>query len=601
MKFASAAIAAVFAESRMFFVRAQAPVGRYELLPAGDGVGDTPHVKIEDLESFSGNVYIEVSQEKLTSVELELYSAPEGDDKECTEGTLIADGVSVTSPVVVPNDSPYLEGKATSDGVVAAVGFSIADFRSKPLIYTEEGDGKGVAKLCARAALKSDFDYTQEGTEYVSYMDAELTVDIDTTGSFGDFTQTVQLLESSKVLQTETFENIVPVESFLCGDSGVNDGKPLVNKYKVGQDFQVCVRPTADYQKEYKVVGFKNVVCGNDVDLVDENGDATNDLTSISLDVEDSMDENGNAMGERAGAFKGVIVPSYFDDAVDGAIECSGQAVLEYEDPGKTCTYIIPTNEIVLPDHYHIKVGFCVRDAKNARVLYVDYVNGNPTTRFAGSEIFGYFENVGVGDNPPSLNFSGDWPVVEQFWDPSQKQKCLGIGDYLRNSKFMIKEDLENHPRFKYAIQVEKDFDETGSFRVCAYPRPNWERNQWDIYYPLYEAGFRAPEGGFQWQFDMGDPTRLHEELCKEVYISNCEEHPYSDRRLTTSFSTKSRGLQEGSLEEPGDSSFVTTIGLSSEVVDIDDSLTAPAFNVEFSKKLVAVAVTTMVVAMAAI
>ena len=93
-------------------------MGRYELLPAGDGVGDTPYAKIEDLELFSGNIYVEVSAEKLSSVELELYSAPEGDDKECTEGTRIADGVSVTQAVAVDDSSPYLEKKATSDGVV---------------------------------------------------------------------------------------------------------------------------------------------------------------------------------------------------------------------------------------------------------------------------------------------------------------------------------------------------------------------------------------------------------------------------------------------------------------------------------------------------
>ena len=130
---------------------------------------------------------------------------------------------------------------------------------------------------------------------------------------------------------------------------------------------------------------------------------------------------------------------------------------------------------------------------------------------------------------------------------------------------------------------------------ICAYTHR--VADHFDAYEALLQDDFK-PTGYY-----LGNDQ--YAELCKT--ISGPDECTvYTEplqgpgRRLNASFTAKSRGLQEGSLE-PGDSSFVTTIGLSSEGIDIDDSLTAPAFNVDFSKKLVAVAVITMVVAMAAI
>ena len=280
-----------------------------------------------------------------------------------------------------------------------------------------------------RVALMSDFDTTQDGSEVVSYVDAQLTVNIDDTGTFGTFQQGVELLSSTKVMQTETIQNNVPVEAFLCGTKDVNDGRPIVEKYKIGQDFKICVRPTSA-NPDYNVVGFRNVFCGIEADgsggieLVDESGDLTSDLSIVTLDVEESMDKDGNPMGGSAGAFKSVVTASYFDDAAD-SFQCTGEAVLEYVDPGQTCDlrveYPFQLND---SNDKYAQMAFCVKGSSSASIFIQKDGSNEYSVPGAG------YKNVGpIQPTDKYTEING----LLGMYDPDMVQRCLGPdGDFLR-------------------------------------------------------------------------------------------------------------------------------------------------------------------------
>ena len=54
--------------------------------------------------------------------------------------------------------------------------------------------------------------------------------------------------------------------------NAINNGKPVVDKYKIGEDFRFCVSPTNEYINEYNVTDFKIVTSGDYWQLVTESG-----------------------------------------------------------------------------------------------------------------------------------------------------------------------------------------------------------------------------------------------------------------------------------------------------------------------------------------
>ncbi|VEU37604.1 unnamed protein product [Pseudo-nitzschia multistriata] len=338
MNFSYAAIAALTAASRLRFVEATPfPIGRYELFADPDF-----SLQLDSLDpSLEGKFIVEGPQDKVVLNDdnekyfsFDLYTVPGGDDEPCDAGEIVA-GVSLWTSGV--NDEIYAALKQTSDGHFVIIHFSIPNVRTSEF-YTQTGQGTGVAKACIRAALLSETGTNQDDLEVVSYLDAQLTLNVDDTGAFlaGGFDQEVTLSSSTKLMQNEQLMNRIPVESFVCGTKGINGGSPIEEEFKIGQDFQICIRPT-DVDSDFKVVSFKDVFCGIAADgtggtkLVDDTGAPTSDLTIVTSDVEESMDTAGTPMGVLAAAFKSVVTPSYFSGAAD-SFRCKGEAILQHKD-----------------------------------------------------------------------------------------------------------------------------------------------------------------------------------------------------------------------------------------------------------------------------
>ena len=188
------------------------------------------------------------------------------------------------------------------------------------------GRGPHFLPTGARASIRMDIDGKQG--EYVSFVDSHMKVSVDLAGTFETFTQNVSIAATNAFMQETNITKSVDVESFLCGTDGINNGKPVSDRYKIGQDFKVCVRPTAAYTSKYSVVSFKNVICGYRK-LVTESGVSTDILTEVTVNLTGSTDAAGNATGTSAAAFTSVITSGYFDGGKD-VFTCGGEAVLNF-------------------------------------------------------------------------------------------------------------------------------------------------------------------------------------------------------------------------------------------------------------------------------
>merc|ERR1712007_248818 len=98
----------------------------------------------------------------------------------------------------------------------------------------------------------------------------------------------------------------VDVETFLCAP-----GSNASTSYKIGQDFSVCVRPTAKYVTEgYSVNGFANVTCENTGASRELVKNAVADvLTTVqsASGVSTYLDSNGTKVGIATAAFGSVV------------------------------------------------------------------------------------------------------------------------------------------------------------------------------------------------------------------------------------------------------------------------------------------------------
>jgi len=165
--------------------------------------------------------------------------------------------------------------------------------------------------LGVRTSIKMQID---GGSNYVSFVDSHLKVNVDLASDFKTFNQSVTIVATDAQTQEETIVKSVDVESFLCEKNGADTN---TTKYKIGQDFSVCVRPTAGYISDYNVAGFSNVTCGYRT-LV-SNGQV-GPLTEVAA---------GNSTQGNVASFTSVVISGYFDGG-QTSFTCSGTAVLSY-------------------------------------------------------------------------------------------------------------------------------------------------------------------------------------------------------------------------------------------------------------------------------
>lgn len=169
----------------------------------------------------------------------------------------------------------------------------------------------GTINLCVRTSIKMQID---GGSNYVSFVDSHLKVNVDLASDFKTFNQSVTIVATDAQTQEETIVKSVDVESFLCEKNGADTN---TTKYKIGQDFSVCVRPTAGYISDYNVAGFSNVTCGYRTLI--SNGQV-GPLTEVAA---------GNSTQGNVASFTSVVISGYFDGG-QTSFTCSGTAVLSY-------------------------------------------------------------------------------------------------------------------------------------------------------------------------------------------------------------------------------------------------------------------------------
>ena len=164
-------------------------------------------------------------------------------------------------------------------------------------------------------------------------------------------------------------------------------------------------------------------------------------------------------------------------------------------------------------------------------------------------------------------------------------------------TKLKYDDDPDVLKKFRVVVQAKTAFPVT----MCVYALKGSKPSHYEARYPFDQSGWTKTTSN-EYPEGVIFAGNQHYEYCKTLNIPS--ECTTVSRRLTASFSSGTRGLQEGSPEEPGIGSFVTNVGLSSEGRDSDIhyGLTAPAHNADFGKDfVVAVAAAMGAVAVAAI
>eukprot|EP00532_Pseudo-nitzschia_australis_P010066 CAMPEP_0168245410 /NCGR_PEP_ID=MMETSP0140_2-20121125/25150_1 /TAXON_ID=44445 /ORGANISM="Pseudo-nitzschia australis, Strain 10249 10 AB" /LENGTH=426 /DNA_ID=CAMNT_0008180999 /DNA_START=824 /DNA_END=2105 /DNA_ORIENTATION=+ len=349
MKFSSTTLLALSFNSGAWFALGKVPISRYEMLAAGDGTEASPYGEVLSLDPFNGKVFIEAHNQTFgvsgTPITIELFANVTA-NVSCNEGTLLANSSknSISTDYYKYEGAPAAYTPTTSDGIIGVADFSIQDFQGAGVgIFTVTpqtrrlsgtygtykywipdlvsvgvhfSDSKtvgtyGTINLCVRTSIKMQID---GGSNYVSFVDSHLKVNVDLASDFKTFNQSVTIVATDAQTQEETIVKSVDVESFLCEKNGADTN---TTKYKIGQDFSVCVRPTAGYISDYNVAGFSNVTCGYRT-LV-SNGQV-GPLTEVAA---------GNSTQGNVASFTSVVISGYFDGG-QTSFTCSGTAVLSY-------------------------------------------------------------------------------------------------------------------------------------------------------------------------------------------------------------------------------------------------------------------------------
>lgn len=175
----------------------------------------------------------------------------------------------------------------------------------------------------ARSSKKLDFDTSTDGAEYLSVVDTKLNVTVDFKAEFQNFTQTVSIsYDDEDVVSTSITKN-VEVEAFLCGI-----GRAPFSSYKMGEEFGVCVRPTAKYIGEgYSVTGFVDVVCSNEAATRTLFNNSNTDVLTRIVDISTAFDASGTGVGPKAAGFVSLVTAGYFGK-LESTFNCAGEVSL---------------------------------------------------------------------------------------------------------------------------------------------------------------------------------------------------------------------------------------------------------------------------------
>lgn len=292
----------------------------YELLAIG-GTTNAPFGKVQTIEPFSGQVYFEAHPEILKTndkVQVELFAGvTEG--RACTTGTKIASNEVNTTSYEMADASAYT--KTTLNSTVGVSEFTVEDIK-----VTDAYSGtsvNGTVDLCVRCSVKSN-------EAYVSHVDYHLKLTVDYLAKFDNFSQSVNITTTENVAIDQTIIKTIDVEAFLC------DIENAADSYKVGQMFNICVRPKATFiDQGFSVSGFDNVTCENNgaTRHVFTNG-KQDELTSPPFDnVTSWKSPTGIQMGSSAKAFQSVVVSGFFENN-DSSFTCSGTVEVAAERSG---------------------------------------------------------------------------------------------------------------------------------------------------------------------------------------------------------------------------------------------------------------------------
>ena len=208
----------------------------------------------------------------------------------------------------------------------------------------ELDDGQdGRLQFCARIAYLIGNDDNND-KELISYIDSKVVLDVTLSAEIL-FTQAISISSTDTDEQTVTtvtkdVSATIDVESFLCGDPGVNDGKPYADEYSLGQSFRVCVDVTASDEDKFTLTNFGEVKCSTDsgsetiiISVVETVATAVSPLLTTLFDngVETlgaaSFDGQNTASGS-AISFSTVLTNAYFTGS-DETLTCAGSVDVE--------------------------------------------------------------------------------------------------------------------------------------------------------------------------------------------------------------------------------------------------------------------------------
>ena len=183
-----------------------------------------------------------------------------------------------------------------------------------------------VAKLYLvfpNAGIRTVHEFFENGGEVlkpVSFVDSKVTVTIDFNGDFGNFDNGLVTIEGTAATAASAeAKKDFDLTATLCG---VRKEGP----YKVGQRFELCVKPD-DSVTDYHISGFKNVVCQNQEQtrtIVNSEGEP-DALTEFNWE--------DDATKDKAIGFSSVVTAGFFSDAESTdptSFTCSGSAVMKY-------------------------------------------------------------------------------------------------------------------------------------------------------------------------------------------------------------------------------------------------------------------------------
>mmetsp|Transcript_937 Transcript_937/g.2159 ORF Transcript_937/g.2159 Transcript_937/m.2159 type:complete len:483 (+) Transcript_937:96-1544(+) len=339
MRVSSIGIATLSLNGAIWFAEGNRPViDPFEVFPIRTSA-TTPMGTVSSLDPLQGQVYFETNAATAldptdvnyipVTIELFANSPLSGF---CDGGYRIDTGSSRVQTKyfkMLENETSYKAydaNKRTSDGIIGVSRFIIDNFETPLLtsgpptsVYSKKGTDETI-DICVRSSIQKDFNAAEKGLDYVSYMDSHFTVNITVKdGVFSALSTSVTKPNVKE--QGTTSSKTISVESFVCSDDDIQE-------FNVGQNFQICVQPTAQYASQYSIKSIKNVTCKNAFDsklLVATDGPTDSLTTIIESNGIQSIDKTKKA-GPSSKGIKSVVTAGFFGKGAT-SFSCSGEAV----------------------------------------------------------------------------------------------------------------------------------------------------------------------------------------------------------------------------------------------------------------------------------